>query len=103
MGQIQADVQKASSDLAVAEKAMARVRSLQSEGAASDREVAQVDGELRKARADHARAGAQLKALGVSASDPAVGVVLRAQISGVSSSATCWSGPRCAPTRRRRC
>jgi len=83
VGQVQADEQKASSDLAVAEKAMARVRSLQAEGAASDREVAQVDGDLRKARADRARAGAQLKALGVSATDPAVGVVLRAQIPGV--------------------
>jgi cobalt-zinc-cadmium efflux system membrane fusion protein len=83
VGLVQADVQKAASDLAVAEKASTRVKTLQAEGAASDREVAQVDGELRKARADHARAGAQLKSLGLSASDPAVGVVLRAQIPGV--------------------
>ena len=58
VGLVQADVQKAASDLAVAEKASTRVKTLQAEGAASDREVAQVDGELRKARADHARAGA---------------------------------------------
>jgi membrane fusion protein, heavy metal efflux system len=83
VGQIQADAQKALSDLAVAEKAGERVHKLQAEGAVAEKEVAQVDGELRKARADYARATAQLKALGVSPSDPTVNAALRAQIAGV--------------------
>jgi cobalt-zinc-cadmium efflux system membrane fusion protein len=49
----------------------------------AEKEVAQVEGELRKARSDYGRATAQLKALGVSPSDPAVNAALRAQIAGV--------------------
>ena len=70
VGQIQADAQKALSDLSVSEKATERVHKLQAEGAVAEKEVAQSEGELRKARSDHARATAQLKALGVSPSDP---------------------------------
>jgi membrane fusion protein, heavy metal efflux system len=83
VGQIQADAQKAASDLGVSEKAAERVHKLQAEGAVAEKEVAQAEGELRKARSDHARATAQLKSLGVSASDPAVNAALRAQIAGV--------------------
>ena len=83
VGQIQADAQKALSDLSVSEKATARVHTLQAEGAVAEKEVAQSEGDLRKARSDHARATAQLKALGVSPSDPAVNAALRAQIAGV--------------------
>ena len=56
---------------------------LQAEGAVAEKEVAQSEGDLRKARSDYARATAQLKALGVSPSDPAVNAALRAQIAGV--------------------
>ena len=83
VGQIQADAQKALSDLAVSEKATERVHKLQAEGAVAEKEVAQSEGDLRKARSDYARATAQLKALGVSPSDPAVNAALRAQIAGV--------------------
>jgi cobalt-zinc-cadmium efflux system membrane fusion protein len=83
VGQIQADAQKALSDLSVSEKATERVHKLQTEGAVADKEVAQSEGELRKARSDYARATAQLKALGVSPSDPAVNAALRAQIAGI--------------------
>jgi cobalt-zinc-cadmium efflux system membrane fusion protein len=83
VGQIQADAQKAMSDLTVSQKATERVHKLQAEGAVADKEVAQSEGELRKARSDYARATAQLKALGVSPSDPAVNAALRAQIAGV--------------------
>jgi cobalt-zinc-cadmium efflux system membrane fusion protein len=82
VGQLQSDAQKAMSDLTVAEKATERVHKLQAEGAVADKEVAQVDGDYRKAKSDYARTTAHLKALGVSASDPAVGVALRAQIRG---------------------
>jgi cobalt-zinc-cadmium efflux system membrane fusion protein len=83
VGQIQADAQKAMSDLSVSEKSAERVHKLQAEGAVAEKEVAQVEGDLRKARSDYARATAQLKSLGVSPSDPAVNAALRAQIAGV--------------------
>jgi cobalt-zinc-cadmium efflux system membrane fusion protein len=82
VGQIQADAQKALSDLTVAEKSNERVHKLQAEGAVAEKEVAQVEGDLHKARSDFARANAQLKALGLSASDPAVNAALRSQIPG---------------------
>src|SRR5262249_22097593 len=83
VGLLQADAQKAMADLGLAEKASDRVRKLQAEGAIAEKEVAATEGELRKARSDYARATAQLKALGVSPTDPAVNVALRAQIAGV--------------------
>jgi cobalt-zinc-cadmium efflux system membrane fusion protein len=83
VGLLQADAQKALSDLAVADKAVERVHKLQAEGAIAEKEVAQAENEQRKARSDHARATAQLKSLGVSASDPAVNVSLRAQVAGI--------------------
>jgi cobalt-zinc-cadmium efflux system membrane fusion protein len=83
VGQIQSDAQKALSDLGVAEKAIERVRKLQGIGAASEKEVAQAEGDYKKAKSDYARAAAQLRSLGISASDPAVNVALRAQIAGV--------------------
>ena len=83
VGEIQADAQKALSDLGVAEKGIERIHKLQSIGAVADKEVAQSEGDFKKAKSDYARAAAQLKALGISASDPAVNVALRAQIPGV--------------------
>src|SRR4051794_15722997 len=83
VGQIQADAQKALSDLTVADKAIDRVRKLQAEGAVADKEVAQAEGDLRKAKSDYGRATVQLKSLGVSPSDPAVNAALRAQIPGI--------------------
>ena len=83
VGLIQADAQKALSDLSVAEKGSERVHKLQAIGAASEKDVAQAEGDYKKARSDYARAEAQLKSMGISASDPAVNVALRAQIPGV--------------------
>jgi len=83
VGQIQAEAQKALTDLTVSEKSVERVHKLQAEGAVAEKEVAQSEGDLRKARSDYGRATAQLKALGVSPSDPAVNAALRAQIPGV--------------------
>ena len=83
VGQIQAEAQKAMSDLTVAQKSSERVHKLQAEGAIAEKEVAQVEGDLRKARSDYGRSTSQLKALGLSPSDPAVNAALRAQISGV--------------------
>jgi cobalt-zinc-cadmium efflux system membrane fusion protein len=83
VGQLQADAQKAMSDLALAGKAIERVHKLQAEGAVADKEVAQAENDYRKARSDSARTTAQLKSLGVSPTDPAVNVALRAQIGGI--------------------
>jgi cobalt-zinc-cadmium efflux system membrane fusion protein len=83
VGLVQADAQKALSDLTVSEKSIERVRKLQAEGAIADKEVAVAEGDLRKARSDYGRAQVQLKALGLSATDPAVNASLRAQIPGV--------------------
>jgi len=83
VGQLQADAQKAESDLTVAQKAVERVHKLQADGAIADKDVALAEADLRKAKSDHARTGAQLKSLGISATDPSVNVALRAQVSGV--------------------
>jgi cobalt-zinc-cadmium efflux system membrane fusion protein len=82
VSQLQADAQKAQHDFAVAQKALDRVHALQGEGAVSDKDVAQADADFKKSRADVARTSAQLRALGISASDPAVHVALHAQIGG---------------------
>jgi cobalt-zinc-cadmium efflux system membrane fusion protein len=83
VGQIQSDAQKALTDLGVAEKGIERLHKLQGIGAASEKEVAQAEGDYKKAKSDYARAEAQLKSLGISPSDPAVNVALRSQIPGV--------------------
>jgi cobalt-zinc-cadmium efflux system membrane fusion protein len=83
VGQLQADAQKAMSDLALSTKALERVHKLQAEGAVAEKEVAQAETDFRKAKSDSARTTAQLKSLGVSATDPAVNAALRAQIGGV--------------------
>jgi cobalt-zinc-cadmium efflux system membrane fusion protein len=83
VGQLQSDAQKAMSDLALSQKSSERVHKLQAEGAVAEKEVAQTDADLRKARSDYQRATVQLKALGLSPTDPAVNAALRAQIPGV--------------------
>ena len=83
VGEIQSNAQKALSDLNVGEKAIERIRKLQGIGAASEKEVAQAEGDFKKAKSDYARSEAQLQSLGISPSDPAVNVALRAQIPGV--------------------
>ncbi len=82
VGLLQADAQKAQQDLTVAQKAIERVRKLREDNAVSDKEVAQAEADFNKARSELARTGAQLKSLGVSASEPAVNVSLRAQLAG---------------------
>ena len=83
VGLLQSDALKALSDLSVSQKAIDRAHKLQGDGAISDKEVAQVEGDFKKAKSDYARAVAQLKALGVTPGEPAVNVALRAQIAGV--------------------
>jgi cobalt-zinc-cadmium efflux system membrane fusion protein len=83
VGTLQADAQKAISDLALAQKALDRVHKLEGEGAVAEKEVAQAETDFRKAKSDSARTAVQLKALGVSPTDPAVNAALHSQIAGV--------------------
>jgi cobalt-zinc-cadmium efflux system membrane fusion protein len=82
VGPLQGDAQKALSDLSVAQKAYDRAQKLAADGAISDKEVAQVESDFKKAKSDVARTSAQLKALGLSATDPATNIALHAQIAG---------------------
>jgi cobalt-zinc-cadmium efflux system membrane fusion protein len=82
VGQLQADALKAQHDYSIAEKSLERANRLKGDGAISDKEAAQADADFKKAKADVARTAAQLRALGISATDPAVRVSLRAQIPG---------------------
>jgi membrane fusion protein, heavy metal efflux system len=83
VGQIQSDAQKALTDLSISEKGIERLHKLQAIGAASEKDVAQAEGDFKKAKSDYARAEAQLKSLGITPTDPAVNVALRSQIPGV--------------------
>lgn len=82
VGQLQSDAQKSNQDFAVAEKALDRAHTLQKDGAISEKEVAQIEADFRKAKSEIGRTSAQLRALGISASDPNITAALRAQISG---------------------
>ena len=66
----------------MAQKSAERVHKLQADGAVSDKDVAQAEADFKKARAEVGRTSAQLRALGISATDPAVRVALHAQIAG---------------------
>lgn len=83
VGQLQADAQKAESDLTVAHKAIERAHKLQADGAIADKDVAQAEADFRKATSDRARTSAQLRSLGISPTDPSVSVSLRAQVAGI--------------------
>lgn len=82
VGQLQADAQKTQQDLMVAQKTVDRVHKLKVDGAVSEKEVGQAEADLQKAKSDVGRTAAQLRSIGISASDPAVAVAIRAQVAG---------------------
>lgn len=82
VGQLQADALKAAQDLGLAQKAIERGRKLMADGAISTKEMTQIEADLRKATSDVARTAAQLRALGISPTEPAVTVALRARVEG---------------------
>lgn len=82
VGQLQAEALKAAQDLGLAQKAGERGRKLMADGAISTKELTQIEADLRKASSDVARTTAQLRALGISATEPAVTVSLRARVEG---------------------
>jgi len=82
VAQLQADAQKANSDLALGQRTAERQRKLRSDGAVSEKDLLQTEADLKKLTSDVGRASAQLRALGVSASDPAVAVAIRARVAG---------------------
>jgi cobalt-zinc-cadmium efflux system membrane fusion protein len=82
VGELQAAAQKADQDLALAQKAVDRAHKMQQDNAVSEKEVAQIEADFRKAKSDSASAAAELHALGITPTDPAVGAALRAQVAG---------------------
>jgi cobalt-zinc-cadmium efflux system membrane fusion protein len=79
---LQAESAKAEQDLSVAQKAVERAGKLKVEGAISDKDAAQIEADLKKARADASRAGAQLRSLSLSSSNSNVTAALRARLTG---------------------
>ncbi len=82
VGQLQAEAQKAQSDLTLATKALDSGRKLFLGHGLSDRELSQLEADARRARADVARTAAQLSALHISAGDPGVTMALLSAVSG---------------------
>lgn len=82
VGQLQADAQKTQQDLMLAQKTADRVHRLKVDGAVSEKEVGQAEADLQKAKSDVGRTAAQLRSIGISASDPAVAVSIRAAVAG---------------------
>lgn len=82
VGQLQSDALKARQDLSLSEKARERARKLVADGAVSAKELAQIEADYHKASSDVARTSAQLQALGLTATEPAVRASLRARIGG---------------------
>ena len=82
VGQLQSDAQRAIQDLSLAEKNAERARRLKVDGAISDKEVAEAEGELIKAKSASSQAKSRLAALNVPASDPTATVALSAQVAG---------------------
>jgi cobalt-zinc-cadmium efflux system membrane fusion protein len=82
VGQLQADAQKTQQDMMIAQKTADRVHRLKLDGAVSEKDVSQAEADLQKAKSDVGRTGAQLRSIGISASDPTVAVAIRAQIEG---------------------
>lgn len=82
VGRLQSEAQKAFQDATVATRTLDRLKRLRVDGAVSEKDLVQGDADYAKARSDAARAEAQLKALGISPSDPTVNASLRAHVSG---------------------
>lgn len=82
VGQLQADAQKTQQDMMVAQKTVDRVHKLKVDGAVSEKDAAQAEADLQKSKSDVARTTAQLRSIGISATDPAVAVSVRAQVGG---------------------
>jgi cobalt-zinc-cadmium efflux system membrane fusion protein len=82
VGELQAAAQKADQDLALAQKALDRAHKMQLDNAVSEKEIAQVETDFKKAKSDAASTAAELHALGITPSDPTIGAALRAQVAG---------------------
>jgi cobalt-zinc-cadmium efflux system membrane fusion protein len=63
-GEVQADARKAETDFAVAEKSLARVRSLVENGVAPQKELIEAEAQLARAQADRSRAQERVKLYG---------------------------------------
>jgi len=82
VAQLQADAQKAQQDMQIAERTVDRLRKLRVEGAVAEKDLAQAEADLHKTTSDTARTTAHLRSIGVSPTDPALGVALFARVAG---------------------
>jgi cobalt-zinc-cadmium efflux system membrane fusion protein len=82
VAELHAEAQKTQQDLSIAAKSVERSAKLKAEGAISDKEVAQIESDYKKAQADTARTEAQLRSLSIGSSGSNFTASLRAQIPG---------------------
>ncbi|MEO6418846.1 MAG: efflux RND transporter periplasmic adaptor subunit [Polyangiaceae bacterium] len=82
VAQFQSDTQKAVQDADIAQRTVDRARKLRNDGAVSDKEMAQAEADLSKAKSEVARTSAQIGSLGISASNPGAGAALHARVAG---------------------
>ena len=82
VAQLQADAQKAQQDMQIAQRTVERLRKLRVEGAVAEKDLAQAEADLHKTTSDGARTTAHLRSIGISPTDPALGVALYARVAG---------------------
>ncbi len=82
VAQFQSDVQRANQDADIAQRTVDRAHKLRGDGAVSEKDLAQAEADLNKAKSEVARTAAHIRSLGISASDPTVAAALRAGVAG---------------------
>jgi cobalt-zinc-cadmium efflux system membrane fusion protein len=97
-GQAQADVKKAASDLALADRTLSRERELYAHGAAAQKDVDSAQADFEKASAEHQRAVAQLQALVHDGTDAGDGLYpLQSPVAGVVAEKNITPGQQVRP------
>ena len=82
VAQFQSDVQRAHQDAEIAQRTVDRAHKLRVDGAVSDKDLAQAEADLNKAKSEVARTSAHIRSLGISATDPGASSSLRAGVAG---------------------
>lgn len=82
-GQAQADVQKAASDLKLAERNLTRLRELFAHGAAAQKDVEAAEDAHAQAEAEHSRAASKIAAYGATADSLDEVFILRSPLAGI--------------------
>jgi cobalt-zinc-cadmium efflux system membrane fusion protein len=82
VGELQSEAQRSNQDLSLAEKTVERAHKLRNDGAISEKDIAQAEADLAKARSAASQANARLASLNVSATDPGAAAAIYAQVEG---------------------